>query len=205
MKLILIHGLGSRPRTPLFEHIEKKVGLPAQYLDYCSLMKKGGWMRSVLNHLRDQVPEEPHVLIGHSLGALLSLYLQNKHTKALVLLSPALSLHISVRLGLMMDINTKGHFYLDLDCPTELNKKDMSIFFDLMKNAYKPFVPSIFVVGDEDQFIDIDKVRKFFRTIRREDSWFVEMSKAGHNFSGRYRDVCSVVCAFLSSRGLIPE
>ncbi len=203
MRLVFIHGLAAKERSGLFEAVEREVGLPSSYVKYWDITDRFGWTSHVLAHVRKQVPDEPHILVGHSFGGLLSLYLQDENTKALVLLSPVLGISVSARLALLTEIMRNGYYYLEVSTAVILGRKDLDNFNRLTKSAPRARVPFIVVTGTEDKVIDVEAVRKRFRENRERGNWHLEISGAGHNFVGFEGAVASVVSSFLRTRRIL--
>ena len=203
MKVVFIHGLAGKEKNDLFEAIGEELGLPAVYVKYWDITDRFGWTAHVLSHTRKQIPDEPHILVGHSFGALLSLYLQNNDTRALVLLSPVLGISVSARLALLTEIMRNGYYYLEVSTAVVMGRKDLDNFNKLMKGIPKAKVPFLVVTGVEDKVVDIEAVRKRFRENKEKGNWHVEISGSGHNFVGFERDVAKLVSSFLQVKGIL--
>ncbi|NPA86733.1 MAG: hypothetical protein GXO00_01875 [Candidatus Diapherotrites archaeon] len=197
MKLVYIHGLGANPTSPIAEKVAKDLSLELVTVEHSSLTKRAGWAKKILNAVAEQIPKEEHILMGHSLGGLLSLYLQNLYTRALVLLAPALGLNIGVRLTIQADILKKGFFYFESDNPVEMDREDVSAFFRLMKEAPLPRKPFVMIVGEEDHLLDLNAVLRFFRKSKERNGWYVELLHTGHLFTGREEEVAEIIKNFL--------
>jgi len=205
MIAVYIHGLGSDGEDQLLRTVSKYVPLQPVFVDYSVLYDKPGWPEDVLGVVKEQIPEEEHVLITHSFGGPIAAFLQNKYTKALVYIAPAFSVNMGLRFTLLAEAARKGHAYFEGKHGVWLRTADIHTIFRLMGKAPHPTVPFAIILGEEDMVIDNRAARKYFHHANERRSWFVEIAGAGHNFLEREEEVALVVRAFLGSLGISPS
>lgn len=197
MKVVYIHGLGSDGRDPIAESLRQKFG-SLDVIEYYKLSEEPGWMEEAFNLVYNAAPEEPHILVGHSLGGLFALYAVNEHTKALVLLAPAISINTGIRIFLFTETMKDRYVTIPGRHPVRMNKDDVGTFFKLMKDPPVPSdIPVLFLLAEEDSFINNKGVHKYFRSVNTPRSWFLILAAASHNFSEREDEVAEIVDSFL--------
>ncbi len=197
MKLVYIHGLGSDGEDPISEALRQKFG-SLEAIEYYKLSEQPGWMEEAFNLVYNKVPNEPHVLVGHSLGGLFALYAVNEYTKALILLAPAISVNTGIRIFLFTETMKDRYVTVPGRHPVRMNKDDVGTFFRLMKDPPVPSgIPTLFLLAEEDSLVNNKGVHKYFRSVNTPRSWFLILAGASHNFSERENEVAEIIDAFL--------
>ncbi len=198
MKVVFVHGLGAHHTSDLFSKIAEVLGFEPVYLKYWDITSSPGWTKIVIDYLKSQMPEEDHIIVGHSLGGALSPLLSNEKTKALIMLAPAFQIPVPFKIGLLAGLIRKDHVTLDFNHRVIISRVDM-FRLERMKGMIKEIsLPSLIITAGDDDMVDNEGVYRFYIDKMKAPAYFVDIKDATHSFYGKESEVADVVGFFLN-------